>query len=75
VNINANTLILIGLVGGVFYLFKSGKLQAINPVNNQNVISEGANSALGLSEQGSSIGSFIFDLFNPEFDPNAPPQI
>jgi len=57
----------------LFFLRKqaAAAVNAVNPLNNENVISEGANEVLGLTDRGTSIGSFIFDLFNPEFDPNA----
>ena len=74
-------------LGGVaivgFLVFRASRagaraLQAINPLNNQNVISEGFNELTGASDRGSSLGSDIFDFVQglrgiPEFDPNAPP--
>lgn len=55
-----------GEVGGFF-----------NPLDQRNAINRGLNAigdAIDDAEDNESfsIGSFIFDLFNPEFDPNAP---
>ena len=72
-------------LGGVaiagFLVFRAvragGKvLDAINPLSNMNVVSEGFNELTGASDRGSSLGSDIFDFVQglrgiPEFDPNA----
>lgn len=51
-------------------------LQAVNPLNNENVIAGALDDVTGASDRGSSLGSDIFDFFNrirgiPPFDPNA----
>lgn len=50
---------------------------AINPTDPGNLVSRGVNAvgdAIDNAEDDDSfsLGGFIFDLFHPEFDPNAP---
>lgn len=45
--------------------------QAVNPVENRNVFSEGFNEVVGAKDRGTSLGSLIFDFFNDEPDPTA----
>ena len=76
--INANTVLIVGAIAaGVFIATRVSRaaedaLQAVNPLNNDNVISQGFNELIGATDKGTSLGSIIFDFFNPEFDPNAP---
>lgn len=40
--------------------------QAINPVNDQNIINKGANALFGFDNKTESIGTKIYDLFHKE---------
>lgn len=40
--------------------------QAINPVNDQNIINKGANALFGLDNKSASIGTKIYDFFHKE---------
>lgn len=42
-----------------------------------NIVSRGFDEliTLGSADKGFSLGGFIFELFNPEFDPNAPVEV
>lgn len=67
-------------VAGVvaYYLIKKGAkatASALNPANPDNIINTTFNDALqtvGVVDQGSSLGSTIYDWFHTEYDPNAP---
>lgn len=39
---------------------------AVNPVNNNNIINQGANALLGHDNKTSSIGTSFFDWMNPD---------
>lgn len=39
-------------------------VKAINPVNDKNIINEGANKLFGLDNKTASIGTKIYDFFN-----------
>ena len=63
----------------IFVVVRRGTafFDAINPVNPENVISQGFNEVVQVvsGQPGTSLGSIIFDLFNPDFDPNAPVKV
>lgn len=49
--------------------------QAVNPVNPDNVFASGVNAVGGaVSGRGAewSLGSWVYDVFHDEYDPNAP---
>ena len=77
---NPRTAISIGIllaVGGlVIVAVRKGQAlaEAVNPFSNENAIAQGFNDILNLDtgRDDRSLGSVIFDFFNPEFDPNAP---
>ena len=65
----------------IFFAVRRGQAlaDAINPFRNDNVAAQGFDDLLTLGSRstnraagGFSLGSFVFDLFNPKFDPNAP---
>lgn len=71
--------ILLAVGGLVFVAVRKGQAlaDAINPFSNENAVAQGFNDILNLDtgRDDRSLGSIIFDLFNPEFDPNAPIKV
>ena len=63
----------------VFFAVRKGTqfAKAINPLSNENAIAQGFDEiiTLGQADEGFSLGSWLFDLVNPEFDPNAPQEV
>jgi hypothetical protein len=50
---------------------------SINPLNNENIFYSGVN-AIGRVASGDvswSLGSWLYDRFNPPYDPNTPPFV
>lgn len=64
-------LILAAVSAGVYLAWKgkeavAAAASAVNPLNNNNIISQGANAAVGLDNQTASIGTRLFDWLNPK---------
>lgn len=68
---NVEGLLILGAIAAGLYLAWSSKeavkaaASAVNPLNNNNAISTGANAVVGLDNKTASIGTKIFDWLNP----------
>lgn len=83
-NAMTTNLVLVGALGVAAYFVvrqAGGKVEetfrdvgeAINPANNDNVISNAVNRAgeAVTGKKGFSLGSWLYDVFHDEYDPNA----
>lgn len=76
---NTQFVILLGLgVGGAFYLKKkiAENVDLVNPASQDNVVNGMVNGVVDALDDGSSngsasLGTWIYDLFHKEYDPNA----
>lgn len=79
---NTKTALVLGAAGLLlgYLVYRAAKqgleaaAQAINPVSDKNLAYRGVN-AVGEAITGDkefSLGSWLYDVFNPEYDPNAP---
>jgi hypothetical protein len=66
--------VLIGVLGlavAMYALYQTkdtikSAANAVNPLNNENVINKGANAIFGMDNKTESIGTKIYDLLHPE---------
>lgn len=61
-------------IAALYYAKKqvSDTLNNFNPTNDNNVINEGVNSWFGFDNKNKSIGTWLYDIFNPETPPPKP---
>lgn len=79
--LSATQILALGAVGVVGVAVWAGArnaaevAQAVNPVNPDNIVNRGFNAVLertGVIDPGGSFGSWLYDRFNPSYDPNKP---
>lgn len=62
-----------GLLLGAYTLWKTSEtakaaINAVNPLNSNNIANKGANAVVGFDNKTESIGTWLHRLVNPEYD-------